>query len=869
MSLSRPDLIPRFHQCHGSRYRVGERLGEGAAGTVFAARDLSLNREVAIKILHPRLAGHVEAERFVREVNAAGRLSHPNLLPVLDTGSVDAVPFLVTRRIEGGNLRTLLEEGPVALSEALAIAEDMLSALSHAHASGMVHRDVKPENILIDGGRAIVADFGIALALDATQSERLTSEEAAVGTPRYMSPEQSTGGAVDERSDLYSAACVIWEMLAGEHPFGAKSPHAVLARKVAGEIPGLRVVRPRIPERVEQVLRRALDPAPDERWPTADAFLDALLAAANERPSSGPWIRLIAAVTLAAGALGISLVGLPSLTPHSIWADRVVVARFHDRTGGVAPPDLDAMIAYAVTQGLRQVGVGGVVPTETGLQMSDAVFNPSDGSDSGDPILEMALALGAGVIVSGEYYSVGDSLQIHVQVSEFTTRFERFPAFGGRVRLRSALGPIQTPVSNPLQGVEETRSRVMGALAVAGAGEEGIVGSEPILPAFEAFDPFSEGLRLYATNDFASAAEQFLEAWRLDQQFVPALLYAALNRWNLRDYAATDSLLAMVEEQRDRLSSYHRGWLDYRRALLSADRVRALQAIRELAEREPASRAPYNYGIEAWENGYAEEARSALEGIDPRRGPMRGFNAYWGALASIQHQLGDYGAALETAREARDLFPELLRPFTLQLGALAALGRIDELRGHVGVVLAQPTDRSGRTPADVLAEVAEELEVHGNDEAAREVRRRASEWLATFGEPVGPSTQISLLLGLGQVSEARALADSLVAADGADVYHLGYAGLVAAAQEDTARAREMTNALRRLDDRYLFGRHRQFEAMIAAMGGDPATAATLLRQGFSLGLERGYWMHRSPYLESVRNAAGLRAVLEPLETTGR
>ena len=246
----------------GGRYRIEREVGRGGMATVFVARDLPHDRPVAIKVLHPNLIASVSAERFLREIRIVAALHHPHILPLHDSGEVDGLLFYVMPYVEGESLRQrLAREGALPLEDALRIAREVAGALAHAHARGVIHRDVKPENILLHDGGALVADFGVARALHDTQGPGtpLTSDGLVVGTAAYASPEQAAGGDLDARGDVYSLGCVLFEMLAGAPPFVAPSPQVVLAlHRTAPPHGAPRGARGRAPRRRGAV--RALGP---------------------------------------------------------------------------------------------------------------------------------------------------------------------------------------------------------------------------------------------------------------------------------------------------------------------------------------------------------------------------------------------------------------------------------------------------------------------------------------------------------------------------------------------------------------------------------------------------------------------------------
>ncbi|HUF12630.1 MAG TPA: protein kinase [Longimicrobiales bacterium] len=290
------------------RYRVERELGRGGMASVWLARDLRHERLVAIKVLHPQLANAIGAERFLREIRITARLQHPGILTVLDSGVVrgsDGVelPWYAMAYVAGESLRARLEREPfLPVGEALSIAREAAGVLHAAHREGVVHRDVKPENLLLAEGHVYVADFGIARALDATASDRLTGTGLVIGTAEYMSPEQATSEAVDGRADQYALASVLYEMLAGEPPFTGPTPGSVVARRLAGPARPIRPVRASVPAPVDAALLRALQPLPADRFPDTASFARALDK--GTAPARWGWRRRLV-TGVVAGLLGV------------------------------------------------------------------------------------------------------------------------------------------------------------------------------------------------------------------------------------------------------------------------------------------------------------------------------------------------------------------------------------------------------------------------------------------------------------------------------------------------------------------------------------------------------------------------------------
>src|SRR5438067_9618644 len=282
------------------RYTIERELGRGGMATVYLTRDLKHDRPVALKVLRPELAAVLGAERFLREIRLTAQLQHPHILTLIDSGAADGFLYYVMPYVEGESLRQRLErEGQLPLDEALRITRAIASALGFAHGRGIIHRDIKRENIMLHQGEPMVADFGIALAVSSAGRERLTETGLSLGTPAYMSPEQASAEPrLDGRTDQYSLACVLYEMLAGEPPYTGPTAQAIIGKRLSEPIPHQRTVRD-VPEAVERAVTKALAKAPADRYATADQFV----AAVAVRGVSVPQHALRIRATLRAGAV--------------------------------------------------------------------------------------------------------------------------------------------------------------------------------------------------------------------------------------------------------------------------------------------------------------------------------------------------------------------------------------------------------------------------------------------------------------------------------------------------------------------------------------------------------------------------------------
>ncbi|HTC24701.1 MAG TPA: serine/threonine-protein kinase, partial [Gemmatimonadales bacterium] len=406
------DPIVRLTQALAGRYVLEHEIGSGGTAVVILARDLRHERLVAIKVLRPELAASLGADRFLREIKIAAGLTHPHILSVHDSGEADGLLYYVMPYVEGESLRARLQrEGALPVDDALRIAREVADALSYAHSRGVVHRDIKPGNILLIGGHAVVADFGIATAAGA-EGDALTDFGLVVGTPAYMSPEQAGGGAaVDGRSDLYSLGCVVYEMLTGKPPFTGVSAQAVLARHSHDPPAPVRSHRPSVPIEVDAIVQRLLAKLPADRYATASQFVAALPLDTGE-PGAGPpakrriGLRTWGGAVAAAGLMAAVLLTRPQ-SGAALDESLYLVLPFQHR-GQSAPVLLDgdrceSLLHQALA---RWRGVSVVDP----LWVRDAGSRRGPAPPSLESGMAMAHVRGAGAMVSGEVWQAGDTL---------------------------------------------------------------------------------------------------------------------------------------------------------------------------------------------------------------------------------------------------------------------------------------------------------------------------------------------------------------------------------------------------------------------------------------------------------------------------
>ncbi len=415
--------LERFAAAVAGRYVLEREISSGGMATVYLAQDLKYGRKVAIKVLRPELAATLGTERFVREIAIEANLTHPHILPLFDSGEAAGFLYYVMPYVEGESLRSRLNrQGRLPVEEAIRLTNQIASALDHAHERGIVHRDIKPENILLAGDQAIVADFGIARAIEAAGGERLTGTGLAIGTPAYMSPEQAfESDAVDGRTDVYALGCVVYEMVSGRAPFEGPNARALLARHAAYTVPRLRGSDPTIPVFVERAVERALEKDPVDRFPTAGAFAEALTTGTvvvrvpRRRRRRRTVIGMAAALVLLAAGWGlVTTVGASRI-------ERLAVLPLTDLTGDSAQAYLLEGVHEALIAELGRLGLSVVARTTMGRYRGTS-----------KSVREVAGELGAGAVIEGSLLRHGDSIEIAARLYHGDTERELWSGtYGG------------------------------------------------------------------------------------------------------------------------------------------------------------------------------------------------------------------------------------------------------------------------------------------------------------------------------------------------------------------------------------------------------------------------------------------------------
>jgi eukaryotic-like serine/threonine-protein kinase len=530
----------RVRRALADRYRIERVLGEGGMATVYLADDLKHHRKVAVKVMRSELASSFGAGRFLREIEIAARLSHPHILPVFDSGETAGLLYYVMPYVKGESLRDRLQrEGYLSVEETLALAREVADALGYAHREGVIHRDVKPANVMLSEGHALVADFGIARAADEGQS--LTGTGLAVGTPQYMSPEQAGGERdIDARSDVYALGATMYEMLAGAPPYVGSTPRAVLAMALTEDVTPLSVMRPGVPEAVAAVVAKAMGREPDARY-ASGAELAQALAHARE-------------------------------TQLVDSADRAEAVRSGESAAGARPPGMRSQIRKRHLIGAAALLVLAVVlagvfllrsrgpAAGPGMGIRLAVLPFENRGNSADDYVVAGitdqvrgkLAALSGFQVTGRTSSeqyrrstkapaeIGRELGVRYLLSA-TVSWAKDARGSGRVQVVPELLDVRTgavkwqqsfdaPLTDVFQVQADVAVQVASALDVAlGAGERRDIAARPTanLAAYDAFLKGKEALEVGGLSDMQRAMDLFQQAVALDSTFAQAWAYLA------------------------------------------------------------------------------------------------------------------------------------------------------------------------------------------------------------------------------------------------------------------------------------------------------------------------------------------------------
>jgi len=853
------------------RYRLDRELGHGGMATVYLAQDLRHHRQVAIKVLRPELAAALGPERFLREITLTAQLTHPHILPLLDSGDVPAEHpehsegprsflYYVMPYVEGESLRDRLKrEKQLPLDDALQITREVADALSYAHAHGVIHRDIKPENILLESGHAVVADFGIARAIAAAGSARLTETGLAVGTPAYMSPEQGMGEAgLDARSDVYALGCVLYEMLAGEPPFTGPTAQAVIAKRLAESPPPISTVRDGVPPGVEAALNKALARTPADRFRTAAEFRDALTADAGSAVSAPrPVARRARIRRLAIGAVALLIIA------GGLWT----VARRRALAGGSNPNAIPLDSTAIAVLPFQVVGADSASPARTLARFMGDLFELKVTGEFGWRIrypgsvaqrwreaggtldsamaeqaeLSVARAVGAGWLVRGMVVAQQDSIVMSASM----------------VRVPS--GVVLVPPVRVEGTVAQQQDLVDQLIVLLLARDRGI--SAEAAPRLRRYEP--EAIQAWLAGNRAPTFEgrdYYRRALALDSSFV----LAALQSYAAGEAEADSAELRYAWEHRDHLPERQQAWLQvlaagrYGDIRTEADKIAAYEALTRRWPEWETPRTEAGGDLEIWGAlasvpDWHRRAREALEHVT-----RPGSYEYW--------HLTELAFMEEDTARARAATDSLLT----RVGKAGWLARrVPAYRWRLAILTGDTAEASralSRTPDSLLVLAFAKIDARGIAQADRVAaagggrrlladwawaRGRDDDWRAAwqrlarvYGQEVGQTVEVTvpiyraLLLGAAEdtmvVREVQTLeglaggAGNPPPSDEDRILARCWTTLWTLRHGDTTGAREMVRYLDQIERPFRYaGWARLFDALLAEAGAGDVRAALL------------------------------------------
>ncbi len=813
--LPEADVRQRLAAALAEQYDLEERLGAGGMSVVFKARERKHDRHVVIKALQPGLAAAIGPDRFAAEVQIAARLGHPHILALLDSGEADGLLYYVMPYVGGETLRALLErDGALPIAATITILRDIADALAHAHAAGIVHRDLKPENVLLVGGHAFLLDFGVAKLDRVEGSRRETDPGLAIGTPGYMAPEQAAGQPVDHRADIN-----VWGLLGRELLTGRRDPGAKVAERADA------------PRPLVALVEAALAQDPEARPASAAVLVGALdaLVAPVRHQRRWPWL---AAAGVAAAALAgwwfLGRSGGP--IPVDELPQPIAVAPLSDETGDSTLAGIGRLAGDWLTQGLHEAGGMPVVAWPA----SRAAVEATKGLDVATVLRD---ATGARSAVVGSVYLIGDTLRFQVELVDTRSGI-----------VLAAPPPVTVARDSAAAGVRELRDRVMGALAIRRderlASAAAFASSPPTYAAYRVFD---QALTDYEGYRYEPSLAGMLEAWRLDTTFTAALLYAGYAAWNGGQRRLADSLVTAVLARRQALSAFHVARAEQLRASLAGDTPGAVDASERAVQLAPGSQARYALAQSLESLNRPAAALAQLDSLDPDRGPMRGWPAYWSLRSYAEHQLGRHEAEIADAGNMERRHPTQRVPGVIVARAFASLGRTDALDSVLSAYDGLPPDVYWSQGA-MRVVAGEELTAHGRPVEGRRYFVDAERWLRQRLRVVPDSRPhrywlASALVGQHHWADAAHLFDGLRRQDPDRLLYRGMSAVLAAHAGDSAAA----SGYLATHDPADLGSWLVYRARVAAVLGHRDEALTLLGQAIHTGVDGWHWIHGTAF----------------------
>ena len=855
------------------RYEIIEELGKGGMGRVYRVFDKKVDGEVALKLIKPEIASDKKTvERFRNELKLARDITHKNVCRMYDLNEDKSTHYITMEYVPGGDLKRFIRRSKqLGIGTALSIAKQICDGLVEAHRLGVVHRDLKPNNIMIDdNGNARIMDFGIARSLS---TKGITGKGVMIGTPEYMSPEQVEGKGVDQRSDIYSLGIIMYEMTTGRTPFEGDTPFVIGIKHKSEQPKEPNEFNHQIPDDLNQVILKCLEKERENRFQNTGEVLSVLSqieqgiptterAAPKSKPVTSKEITvrftlkklyIPVAIILVLAAAAILLLKKPGtrLNPKL-----VAVVPFANQTGDEAYDQLGKVVADSITNELSGVEGLEVVPAVTVAQfLSITPDSESFYLQNTRGIQELARGSGSGTVVSGSFSLVDDNLVFQAEIMDVLHDKLLVPplSFTGLLNKKDA-------------AIDSLNDQVMTSLSTVFDFYGGTPISNP--PRYEAYEQFLIGRERWNIGG-GSSVQAMERAIELDPNFVLPYLWIAVMYGNRRNWAEAQEILDSLNQKRDQIPPLYRPGVDAELARIRGDWDKVLEYKLQCAEL-----APRDIGycwLVFWSALPANQPRIVVEMA--RRFQLELYEDFFNRATRIgtawfrdwitaYHMLGDYRQELKKIKLARKYYPDGFRPSEVR--ALAALGRKDEVKVIIEESIADPGSDSGR----IISEASQELRRHGNLELARELAGQAVNWYKNNLAEKDPSWRsredlAEALYVAERWVEAQSLFEELAKEFPERIEYKGKLGTIAARLGDKKKAQQRYEELKNLNRPYLRGEHTFWCASILSILEEQEQAFILLRDALSQGREYGVELLSNMDFEPLRNYKPFQLLLKP------
>ena len=865
-------LFDQLQAALGAQNVIKRELGGGGMSRVFLVEEQGLHRMTVVKVLPPEMSVELSVARFDREIKLLARLQHPHIVSLITAGNAAGVPYYTMPFVEGESLHQRMQRtGELTISESVRLLREIASALSYAHEHGVVHRDIKPDNILITGGIALVADFGVAKALleSSTIGQRpSTAAGMSVGTPAYMSPEQASADpTIDQRADLYSFGAVAYEMLTGRAPFTARTTQALLAAHVVETPEPITKRRASIPADLAALIMSCLEKRPADRPQSANEIIQALDAlqlssngsmayrASGDNGAVGSSWRLRGRVVAAAlvcallAAAGVWYARGKRATIAVSTSNRVLIAPFLNLTNDPKLAHIGALAAGRLAMTMAQAGFD-VVPYETvALALRDTIV------DRSKQLRLLAAATRAKWVVTGTILLEQDSLHISTAIR-----------VGGADSVAQALAEKRGYWSNAVAVIDAIGGQLQVALKPRIA--------TPILPTGfrvatpDAYKEFLEGFELFAlSGDIYGSRPHFKRAIELDTSMVQAYQLLGRQFINGGEFASADSVLNRITALNLPMTPTEQLHLNYQRADIDGNIDGMIKSTRALVALDSNALSLYLYGESQLYLLRTTDATEAMRAAVPTFVVMGG-QALLGlelTLAKSLHLDNRNAEALQLLkthekdyRGEANLRGAMLREAIGMKDTVVALAILDSML----------TENLISEPASAVSWLItgiEEFRVHGDNRMSQRVAQNVAQRIRATPAAV---TYPSALFDQGTIFMLAGLPDSAVfrfetaLARSKRIEPAGYLALALAQIGDTARARQIADSLGSLRQPFLRGLNTYWRALILAALGDREIALQLLRQSVTQGRTMDQW-HCVPELNVLRGYPAFDQLLRP------